>query len=52
MAHLLTLFGNKIRSLQAELEWSPHSPNLASLDFLLWSDAKGEVHKENPRPLR
>ena len=32
-AHLRTLFGNRIWSFQAELEWSTHSPNLAPLDF-------------------
>ena len=52
MAYLRTLFGNRIWSLQAELEWSPHSPDLAPLDFFFWGAAKAEVYKENPRSLR
>ena len=48
MAHLRTLFGNRIWSLQAELEWSPHSPDIASLDFFFWGAAKAEVYKEKP----
>ena len=52
MAHLRTLFGNKIWSLQAELEWSPHSPDLAPLDFFFWGAAKAEVYKGKPRSLR
>ena len=52
MAHLHTLFGNRIRSLQAELEWSLHSPDLALLDFFFWGAAEAEVYKEKPRSLR
>ena len=52
MAHLRTLFGNRIWSLQAELEWSPHSPDLAPLDFFFWGTAKAEVYKEKPCCLR
>ena len=52
MAHLRTLFGNRIWSLQAELEWSPQSPDLATLDFFLWDAAKAEMYKEKPCSLR
>ena len=52
MAHLRTLFGNRIWSLQAELEWSPHSPDLAPLHFFFWGAAKAEVYKEKPCSLR
>ena len=38
-------FGNRIWSLQAELVWSPHSPDLAPLDFFFWGAAKAEVYK-------
>ena len=51
MAHLRTLFENKIWSLQAELEWSPHSPDPAPLDFFCGA-AKAEVYKEKPCSLR
>ena len=52
LAHLRTLFQNRIWSLQAELEWSPHSPYLAPLDFFFWGVAKAEVYKKKPRSLR
>jgi len=52
MAHLRTLFGNRIWSLQAKLEWSPHSPDLAPLDFFFWGAAKAKVYKEKPCSLR
>ena len=52
MAHLRTMFGNRIWSFQAELEWSPHSPNLAPLDFFFWGAAKAEVYKGKPRSFR
>ena len=52
MAHLCTLFGNRIWSLQAELEWSVLSLDLAPLDFLFWSAAIAEIHKEKPCSLR
>ena len=52
IANLRTLFGNRIWSLQAELEWSLHSPDLAPLDFFLGGTAKAEVYKEKPRSLR
>ena len=52
MAHLCTFFENRIWSLQAELEWSPHSPDLAPFDFFLWGAAKAEVYKEKPCSLR
>ena len=52
MAHLRTLLGNRIWSLQAELEWSPHSSDLAPLDFFFWGAAKAEVYKEKPCSLR
>ena len=48
MAHLRTLFGNRYWSLQAELKWSPHRPDLAPLDFFFWGAAKAEVYKEKP----
>ena len=51
MVHLRTLFGNRIWSLQAELKWSLHSPNLAPLDFF-WGIAKAEVYKEKPCSFR
>ena len=38
--------------MQAELEWSPHSPDLAPLDFFFWGAAKAEVYKEKPCSLR
>ena len=47
MAHLRSLFGNRIRSLHAELEWSPNSPDLAPRDFF-WGAAKAEVCIEKP----
>jgi len=52
IAHLRTLFGNKIWSLQAELEWSLHSLDLAPLDFFFWGVAKAEVYKEKSCSLR
>ena len=52
MTHLRTLFGSRIWSLQAELEWSPHSPDLAPFDFFFWGAAKAEVYKEKPCSLR
>ena len=52
LSHLRALFGNRIWSLQAELEWSPHSPDLAPLDFFFWGAAKAVVYKENPSSLR
>ena len=36
----------------AELEWSPHNPDLAPLDFFFWGAAKAEVYKEKPCSLR
>ena len=51
VVHLRTLFGNRIWSLQVELKWSPHSPDLAPVDFF-WGAAKAEVYKEKPRFLR
>ena len=51
MAHLHTLFENRTWSLQAELEWSLHSPDLAPLDFF-WGAAKAEVYKEKACSLR
>ena len=47
MAHLRTLFENRIWSSQAELEWSPHSPDLAPIDFFFWGAAKAEVSKRS-----
>ena len=44
--------GNKIWSLQAELEWSSHSPDLAPLNFFFWGAAKAEVYKEKSCSLR
>ena len=52
MAHLHTLFGNRIWSLQAELKWSLHIPDLAPLDFFFWGAAKAKVYKEKPCSLR
>ena len=52
MAHLRTLFGNRIWSLQAELEWSLHYPDLAPIDFFFWDAAKAEVYKEKFCSLR
>ena len=52
MAPLRILFGNRIWSLQAELEWSPHSPDLSPLDFFFRGAAKAEVYKGKPRSLR
>ena len=52
MAHLRALFGNRIWSVLAKLEWSPHSPDLAPLDLLFWGAAKGEVYEEKPCSLR
>ena len=52
MAYLRTVFGNRIWSLQAELEWSPRSPDFALLDFFLWGAAKAEVYKEKPCSFR
>ena len=52
MVHLRTLFGNRIWSLQGELEWSPHSPDLAHLDFFFWGAVKAEVYKEKPCSVR
>ena len=43
---------NRISSLQAELKWTPHSPDLATLDFFFWGAAKAEVYKEKPCFLR
>ena len=52
MAHLHTLLRNRFWSLQAELEWSPHSPDFAPLDFFFWNAAKAEENKENLCSLR
>ena len=52
MAHLRTLFGNRIWSLQAQLESFLHSPDLEPLDFFFWGAAKAEVYKEKPHFLR
>ena len=52
MTHLRALFGNRIWSLQAELEWSPHSPDLATFDFFFWGGAKAEVYKKKPCSMR
>ena len=52
MAYLRTLLGNRIWSLQAELEWSPHSPDFAPFDFFFGGAAKAEVYKENRCSLR
>ena len=52
MAHLRTLFGNRIWSLQVVLELSLHSPDLAPLDFSFWGAAKAQVYKEKPCFLR
>ena len=51
MAHLRTLFGNRIWSLQADLEWSLHGPDLAPLDFFRGA-AEAEVYKKKPCSLR
>ena len=47
MAHFRTLFGNKIWSLKAELKWSPHSPDLAPLEFFFWDAAKQKCTKRS-----
>ena len=52
MAHLRILLENRIWSLQTELEWSPHSPDLAPLNFFFWGAAKAEMYKEKSRSLR
>ena len=52
MAHLRTLLGNRIWSLQAELAWSSHSSDLAPLDSFVWGAAKAEVYKEKPCSFR
>ena len=48
LAHLCILFEYRIWSLQAELEWSPHSSDLAPLDFFFWGAAKAKVYKKKP----
>ena len=52
IAHLCTLFRNRIWSLQEDLKWSPNSPDLAPLDFFFLGSAKAEVYKEKPCSLR
>ena len=47
MAQMRQLFGNRILSLLAELEWSSHRPDLAPLDFF-WGSAKAKVYKKKP----
>ena len=52
MEHLRTLFANRTWSLLTELQWSPHSPDLAPLDFFFRGAAKAKVYKEKPCSLR
>jgi hypothetical protein len=51
MAVLSTLFGERIISKGATIEWPPRSPDLNPLDFWFWGYAKGLVYINKPRTL-
>lgn len=46
LALLETMFGDRLISLGAEVEWPPRSPDLTPCDFFLWGFLKQEVYKK------
>ena len=42
------LFGNRVISLNEEVEWPPRSPDLTPLDFFLWGHLKSRIFSSPP----
>jgi hypothetical protein len=49
MDPLRTVFGNRILSQFALIQWPPRSPDLSAPDFFLWGHLKARVYRTKPR---
>ncbi|XP_041477271.1 uncharacterized protein LOC121425309 [Lytechinus variegatus] len=48
---LTQLFGDRVISLDQEVEWPPRSPDMTPLDFFLWGWLKANVYTTPPDTL-
>ena len=51
MDELKKIFGNRLISRRAEVEWPAHSPDLNPLDYTFWGQAMAKVWAEKPKTI-
>ncbi|GBP60062.1 hypothetical protein EVAR_7055_1 [Eumeta japonica] len=45
------LFPNKVISRRGDIPWSPRTPDLSPMDFILWGYLKTKIYEKNPQSI-
>lgn len=51
LQYLQSIFGNRIISNKAAVEWPPYSPDLNPLDYWFWSELKSLIGEKDPKTI-